>query len=559
MVGMVTTNLTDRLASASATNVVEVFNMNDFPAPSAGVITLATGTLYIIKAALSTSDRFVIPAFGVVNITAENIQTNTLTYTGTGVLFTSAAPIIVFDIRSCTVIATMAAATIWSLTGLVSSSFLQAVDCSFSGFGNIGTYDDFSFTRNLGVQYSGWTIGLRATDVVDFVMDRSVIASGAIPVTTGIVIMGNKSTRAVFEVLNVIMPSGDFLFLDPIISANATVNIERTILSGGITNFFEADATGLIAGFADASVAATAITGITSGTGGLARFAFTVGPTLFVNQEVIVSATTTYNHTGVITTTGAGFFETDILFGASGETGSFLSNSMTVSDVAHGLSNGEIVAIQKSINYNFGYTVFDSVADTFRVSIPITFVAETPGATTRWNNGSLTETDRRVDAQSNGVQPDSMIIGGWSTVANATLTPVVDGTYVDVELGTATPLSFNQRLVLFDVTNGAMKYDGQDPAVLKIPIEFRLSPEGGGVRTYEFKLVISTDGGTVFVDLPDVIETQVEAQGTGSDLLFSTFRDVFMNPGDIVKYQVNGVSTALDFTAIQGCTSAGRG
>jgi len=103
-----------------------------------------------------------------------------------------------------------------------------------------------------------------------------------------------------------------------------------------------------------------------------------------------------------------------------------------------------------------------------------------------------------------------------------------------------------------------MRYDGQDPAVLKVPIEFRLAPSGGGVRTYQFKLVISTDGGSIFADLPDVIETQVEAAGSGTDLLFATFRDVLMNTGDIVKYQVDGIGTALDFTAVQGCTSAGR-
>ena len=350
-------------------------------------------------------------------------------------------------------------------------------------------------------------------------------------------------------------------FIDPLIDANATVDIERVVLLGA-GEFFFSDTTGIIIGIGDASFVSESIGSVSDNT--FAQFNFTAPPTLFVGQEVTISGFTgaqgtAYNGTHFVTVTGAGTFEIGVLFAGDQATGAFVGNAITITDVAHGLSNGDVVYIENSINYNgVASGIFDVVADTFRMNIPFAFIAETPGATTRWNTGSLTEKDKRVFALNNGTQPDSMIIGGWTTVANATGTNVLNGTYVDIELGAATPLSFNQRLNLFDVTNGAVKYEGLNPAVVKIPIEFRLAPTGGGTRTYEFKLLISTDGGSTFVDLPDVIETQVEAAGAGSDLLFSTFRDVLMSNGDIVKYQVDGIGTALDFTAVQGCTSGGR-
>ena len=134
-----------------------------------------------------------------------------------------------------------------------------------------------------------------------------------------------------------------------------------------------------------------------------------------------------------------------------------------------------------------------------------------------------------------------------------TATDILDGTYVDIDLGTAMPLSFNERITLVDGTNGALRYDGTDPEVLQVPIEFLVTPVGGGTRAYNFKIVI--DRGAGFVDLPDIIETQEQYSGSGDNRTFNTSRSVLMENGDIVKYQAEGAGTTADFTATQGCTS----
>jgi len=66
--------------------LVIVNAMSDFPAPSAGVITLAADTFYIIGTDLATAERFALSA----NVGISSLYTNgpELDYTGTGAMFT---------------------------------------------------------------------------------------------------------------------------------------------------------------------------------------------------------------------------------------------------------------------------------------------------------------------------------------------------------------------------------------------------------------------------------------------------------------------------------------
>lgn len=70
-------------------HLVIVNAMSDFPTPSAGVITLAADTFYIVGNDLATADRFALSA----NVGLSSLQTNgpTLDYTGTGAMFTGSS------------------------------------------------------------------------------------------------------------------------------------------------------------------------------------------------------------------------------------------------------------------------------------------------------------------------------------------------------------------------------------------------------------------------------------------------------------------------------------
>lgn len=67
-------------------NRIAINSLSDFPAPSAGVITLAADTDYVLGAPLSTADRFVVS--NNTQISSTSFLHNTLTYTGTGTMFT---------------------------------------------------------------------------------------------------------------------------------------------------------------------------------------------------------------------------------------------------------------------------------------------------------------------------------------------------------------------------------------------------------------------------------------------------------------------------------------
>lgn len=79
---------TDKLVETLPDDVVEIWQMSDFPAPTAGVITLSTSTEYRIKRDLTTSDRFVIPS-GVEIIWRGIEALREFTYTGTANFVTS--------------------------------------------------------------------------------------------------------------------------------------------------------------------------------------------------------------------------------------------------------------------------------------------------------------------------------------------------------------------------------------------------------------------------------------------------------------------------------------
>lgn len=85
-VGVVGNTVKIDATGLGGTNTVIVNDITDFPAAVGGIITLDDNTNYIIAAAITTADRFVV---GINNaITANNTFQPLLTYTGTGTMFT---------------------------------------------------------------------------------------------------------------------------------------------------------------------------------------------------------------------------------------------------------------------------------------------------------------------------------------------------------------------------------------------------------------------------------------------------------------------------------------
>lgn len=549
------TNTTNRLPAITPIGTTFVFDISVLPAPISNVITLLPGN-YIIADDVD---------FGINNLkfdsVGEDLTIQTLdskfskitsATTGTFIDVVNARNL---NLASLDITLSGAGATFFNILGLTGTTRVDFVNVNFTGSGTktIGLVGSGAWT-NRNMAFSGWTNGITFDNATGISWDNAFLVSdftgsGAAITIDSITIAGN------FNGTGVIGSASQSLFdITPNFSNFAEILITQVLNRGASTNYFAGGFTDTISAFATATVASTTIDSVST-TGTIARFNFTVGPTLFVGQEVTIVGfiiNSAYNVTGIITVVGAGFFEiSSIAFGTDESGGSFSGLSVTVTSNAHGRASGSDLLIINTIAYNAGYTIYNALTNTFQINAAF-MGDETTGS---WDSGSLTEKDSRVTVFECGSQKNSLVAGGWSTVANTAVTDVLDGSYVDLDLGTATALSFNERLTLFDPVTGALRYNGADPEVLNIPIEFRLEPQGGGVRTYEFKMEISTDGGSSYNDLPDIIETQVQASGSGTDLLFSTFRSVLMNQADIVKYRVSGVGTANDFIAVQGCTS----
>jgi len=556
------TNTTNRLPAITPIGTFFVFDISVLPAPSGNVIDLEPGN-YIISETID---------FGINTIrfdhVGEELSIRTidkgrskLTCSSTGT-FLDVVNALNVNISNMDVTLSGAGAKFMNMVGVTNTFTPSAVTVSYTGGGTteIGLIDGGTVNAN-GFVHRGFRNGLTLTNIQAVNYVASFLLSDFAG-TGAIFTINNLGVAGGFNNTGIVAGASQSAFdIDPTINPALQLIIDQ-VQNQGLSTYFKAGMIKAITLFADASITATAITSVSSGTsipagGNYARFNH-AGTDVFVGQRVVNSTFTpevTYNQTLIVTVTGAGFFEGNIestgapIAFTSSDTGSYLSNSVTVTSAAHGFSALQTLLILKTIAYNAGYTIYNPLTNTFQVNATFA-TGETSG---ELDTGSLTEKDSRLNVTDCGNQKDSLTVGGWTAVSNVTATDVLDGTYVDIDLGTATPLSFNERISLIDPVNGALRYDGLDPEVLQIPIEFLVTPVGGGTRTYNFKIVI--DRGAGFVDLADIIETQEQYSGSGDDRTFKTSRSVLMNQGDIVKYQAEGVGTTADFTATQGCTS----
>lgn len=128
-------------AGPMGNSVVVVNSESDFPAAAGGVITLAANTTYVLGAAISTTNRFVVSDNTAVT---GDIFHNTLTYTGTGVMFTgSDASFHIYNCRlSCDT------GTVFDITDTVGNvKFYLCENVIVEQCAKWGNYDDMRLTQ----------------------------------------------------------------------------------------------------------------------------------------------------------------------------------------------------------------------------------------------------------------------------------------------------------------------------------------------------------------------------------------------------------------------------
>lgn len=154
---------------------------------------------------------------------------------------------------------------------------------------------------------------------------------------------------------------------------NTTITtISETGVTNLITAFADASTTGGITAFADSATSPGVKTTVTAEAHGLAN-----------GDTVIITATTNYNGTYVISNIAANTFDIIKVFTVDDATGTWTSVFTTVTSVGHGFINGQVVWITGTTSYDGRYVIENVAANTF--DIVAVFVAD--DATGKAENG----------------------------------------------------------------------------------------------------------------------------------------------------------------------------
>lgn len=514
-------------------NVVYVEQESDF-----GVIVPATridvtpSTTFILNKPVTQTLPFLIATGSTMEIRTSNAFINTLTYTNA-----SDAQFKGDNIRLGIFDVTMSGSSVATAFDIDEG----VVSIKFPDFDN---YDSLGTVRNLSDFYSIGCFFRVISDGLD------VIDCSGITVSNALIFANSGNTFPFFNIIGGL--SGDIQIIDNIINNDSFSTLVRvgpfypddqhvSVISNNVlvaSNTFDTTGdTGTFTAVSDAAVSSTSITSVTDN-GGLARFIFSVGPTLFVNQQVVLSGFTTntsYNGTFLITFVGAGLFEVGVDFGSDEASGSFVSDSVTMTDTGTTLSDGDRVTIDtdSSTDYDGGAIVYNQLTNSFEVSRVFTSTAA--GS---WSTGGLDQKDSKVLSVNNAGSVNSKYI--CSAFVNNNLTDsgtIVNNTFKDVVFGTGGSAlvegSNMERWKLIDEINGTFEYTGSEPFDGSLEYDFS-SFSTGGSQLFRFKWVIDTGSG--FVDLDDNVES-ILSIGSNAKSLTKT-QSLIISKGEQIKPQV---------------------
>lgn len=540
------TNITDRIPARQPIDTTEVFDLADLPAPISDVITLTAGH-YSIRAAVDlgiNSLKFDTAAGNIVIDTPDGgISSLTSSTTNAFLEVTQGADV---RLQNIDIFLDGVAAQLFDVT-IDGTFFVLDVAVTFTGGGatGVGSVTALAIDFTL-LQLTNIRNGMTLTTTAFIYADSFALTDFA--GTGDFITFINRLPSLVTSVRGsgfILASTQDLFNISPAIEG--VINIESSRLTGG-QNYFALGTTGPISAFADAAFASESITSVSSGTGGAARFNFTAPPTLFVNQEVVIVGYTTntaYNVTGVITATGAGFFEVVnkatgavVPFGTDEAGGSFTSATVTVSDTAHGLAEGTAVLIENTINYNGGATIYNALTNSFQINRTFTITE-----TGQWNTGSLDETSKFVNAQNNGAQKDSMTIGSMVVGGNATATTInTQNVFEDMDLGSgAVEAGNNERFIVTDGVTGEIRYEGLNSSVFNIVGLIAASSSGGGQR-FNFRALKNGSE----LPSPDNVDVPIEV---GNNLSATALEwGLTLDPGDLFRLQVANADGTSNIT-----------
>ena len=163
--------------------------------------------------------------------------------------------------------------------------------------------------------------------------------------------------------------------------------------------------------------------------------------------------------------------------------------------------------------------------------------------------GTLTQKSPNVIAASNSGSPDSLVIGGFFSNGVTTLTVLNNITYTDLIFpATRTSFSYNEGIAYAGLSNGEIEYTADQDTSIIVPFAATIDPSVGSDASIQIKLLINRGAG--YVDLPDLVETEIFFKGT--NVSGQVFRRADVQKGDKVKWQAIQGDGTTNITIIQG-------
>ena len=449
---------------------------------TAGTITVSTPTILVFKAAVTTATVFDVQAGGSLTI----IGSGTLqpyVYIGAGTLFTSRNATV--DILNMQLI-NAATGTLFDVLANGALNNGVAVRSSFLigwALGSIGR--TFNVALGPGVTLNGtsvlnWTSGLSISDAAQLnIDDWTPLTSTFIPNNDSFLKISTSTAISLTNIRHILgnLAQGDSLFnISAGTSNTASFLITGCTTQGGVYFDTTGGSTGTFTNVVDASFASEAITNVNSDAG-TARFSFSAPPTLFVGQQITITGfviNPTYNGTFIITNTGGGFFECGVDFVAiEPVTGSFVSDTITLTDTATTLVNGDTLVIDTdgALSYDGGATVYNKLTNSFQINR--LFDADAP-ITGTWNTASIDQTDPRVLATNNPGTPDSSVKAEISVIGNA-LTTNIPAANARVMINASSWTSQTEERIKTDADGDGIFF-GNEPSSAKLDGNILLEP-----------------------------------------------------------------------------------
>jgi hypothetical protein len=308
-------NATTNPAVSKAQNVVYINSINDFPTPSAGVITLDANTKYILNTQIVTSNRFVVPTGSSNEFDSIYNDDALFIYTGADVFFTSTNPETVrfknLDIQNT------GSGSLFNISGDTGTILIMDFG-TLAGWGSLGTISGgYLLTMNKFV-FAENAAGLM---VDNFVVTQisSLLCQNSIDSGEVFLSFAGATQTDVIDLSNSIaytQPNEDFIFVDPAIKNTAAINIKENS-NRGSGDFFKSGATGSITAFADAGGGQITVTSATHG--------------LSNGQTILITGTQDYDGGYTISNVATNTFEITATF-VTTETGTWDIGSLTEKD-----------------------------------------------------------------------------------------------------------------------------------------------------------------------------------------------------------------------------------